>query len=283
MCVDFFMANFKNTQNHELKIQKWIKEGRGQGFGNNYKPWITIRDVSSEGRSHRVFGHKSQRTHHILSDLELSAFLLLEWHSTTIDIREQYPLDLEQTLKIAETIGIAHPRFGKHYQIMTSDFLVDTNNSTSPKFAIQVKYSNALNDPRTIEKIEIERQYWKQQNIPFYIFTEHQVPRIVSQNIQWLYSSINTIELSEQDTLDKLNFYAEIFSKNKSKKINELTRTIDQKYHFEIGQSLRENRDLLALRYFTFDLNISFKDLKTDHIQLGELNIWNEVLHAENQ
>lgn len=53
------MANFKNTQNHELKIQKWIKEGRGQGFGNSYKPWLTIRDVSSEGRSHRVFGHKN--------------------------------------------------------------------------------------------------------------------------------------------------------------------------------------------------------------------------------
>jgi len=166
---------------------------------------------------------------------------------------------------------------------MTSDFLVDTNNSISPKFAIQVKYSNALNDPRTIEKIEIERQYWKQQNIPFYIFTEHQVPRIVSQNIQWMYSSINTMKLSEQDTLDKLNFYAEIFSKNKSKKINELTRIIDQKYHFEIGQSLREIRDLLAQRYFIFDLNISFKDLRTDHIQLGQLNIWNEVLHAENQ
>lgn len=281
--MDFFMSNFKNTQNHGLKIQKWIKEGRGQGFGNNYKPWITIRDVSSEGRSHRVFGHKSQRTHHLLSDLELSTFLLLEWHSTTIDIREQYPLDLEQTLEIAKTIGIPHPRFGKHYQIMTSDFLVDTHNSITPKFVVQVKYSNALNDPRTIEKIEIERQYWKQQNIPFYIFTEHQVPKTISQNIQWLYSSINTMELSEQDTLDKLNFFADIFSKNKSKKINELARTIDQKYHFELGQSLREIRDLLAQRYFIFDLNISFKDLNTDHIQLGELNIWNEVLHAENQ
>jgi peroxiredoxin len=147
------MANFQATQNHELKIQKWIKEGRGQGFGNSYKPWITIRDVSSEGRSHRVFGHKCQRTHHLLSDLELSAFLLLEWHSSTIDIREQYPLNLEQTLEIAKTIGIPHPRFGKHYQIMTSDFLVDTNSSITPKFVVQVKYSNALNDPRTIEKI----------------------------------------------------------------------------------------------------------------------------------
>lgn len=97
-----------------------------------------------------------------------------------MDIREQYPLDIEQTLKIAESIGIPHPRFGKHYQIMTSDFLVDTNDSTPPRFVVQVKYSNALNDPRTIEKIEIERQYWKQQNIPFYIFSEYQVPKTVS-------------------------------------------------------------------------------------------------------
>ncbi len=166
---------------------------------------------------------------------------------------------------------------------MTSDFLVDTNNSKSPKFAVQVKYSSALDDPRTIEKIEIERQYWKQQNVPFYIFTEHQVPLIVSQNIQWLYSSLSTIEFSEQGTLDKLSFYAETFKNNKSKKINELARFIDQKYLFEMGQSLREIRDLLALRYFTFDLNISFKDLKTDQIQLGQSNLWNEVLHAENQ
>ena len=281
--MDFFMANFKNIQNHELKIQKWIKEGRGQGFGNNYKPWITIRDVSSEGRSHRVFGHKSQRTHHLLSDLELSTFLLLEWHSTTIDIREQYPLDLEQTLEIAKTIGIPHPKFGKYYQIMTSDFLVDTHNSITPKFVVQVKYSNALNDPRTIEKIEIERQYWKKQNVPFYIFTEHQVPLIVSQNIQWLYSSLSTLELNGQDTLHKLNFYSDIFKNNNSKKINELARLIDQKYQFEMGRSLREIRDLLAQRYFTFDLNISFKDLKTDYIQLGQINLWNEVLRAENQ
>ena len=28
------MANLKNAQNHEFKIQKWLQEGRGQGFGN---------------------------------------------------------------------------------------------------------------------------------------------------------------------------------------------------------------------------------------------------------
>ncbi len=52
--------------------------------------------------------------------------------------------------------------------------------------------------------------------------------------------------LSEKDRLDKLHFYSEMFIKHKFKKINELTRTIDQKYHLELGQSLRDIRDLLA-------------------------------------
>mgnify|MGYP000199114439 CR=1 FL=1 len=39
-----------------------------------YQPFVKVQDISSLGRSHRVFGHKSGRTHHLLSDLELSVF-----------------------------------------------------------------------------------------------------------------------------------------------------------------------------------------------------------------
>uniref|UniRef100_UPI0040380DE2 hypothetical protein n=1 Tax=Vibrio anguillarum TaxID=55601 RepID=UPI0040380DE2 len=93
----------------ETKYKRWIKEGRGNGFGSDYLPWITVRDVPSDGRSHRVFGHKSQRTHHLLSDLELAVFLTLEWNSQTTDIREQFPLKREETLNIALDNGIKHP------------------------------------------------------------------------------------------------------------------------------------------------------------------------------
>ena len=71
----------KKYSNNELKNKRWIKEGRGAGRNSAYKPWITVRDLPSEGRSHRIFGHKSQRTHHLVSDLELAVFLLLEWDS----------------------------------------------------------------------------------------------------------------------------------------------------------------------------------------------------------
>ena len=71
----------------DLQFQRWIKDGRGQGKGRHYKPWLTVRDVPSQGRAHRIFGFKSQRTHHLFSDLELAAFFILEWHPQTQEVR----------------------------------------------------------------------------------------------------------------------------------------------------------------------------------------------------
>jgi len=87
----------KTYWNSETKNARWIKVGRGQGLGKNYKPWITVRDVPSDGRSHRVFSHLTQRTHRLLSDIELATFLLFQWRPDTTDIREQFPLDKTST------------------------------------------------------------------------------------------------------------------------------------------------------------------------------------------
>jgi hypothetical protein len=38
------------------KIQRYYNEGRGQGELSNYTPWLTIQDVPSGGRAHRVKG-----------------------------------------------------------------------------------------------------------------------------------------------------------------------------------------------------------------------------------
>lgn len=52
----------------EAKIQAYIKEGRGQGEGKDYKPWIDIHDFPSQGRVSRCFGWKTGRIHHFMSD-----------------------------------------------------------------------------------------------------------------------------------------------------------------------------------------------------------------------
>lgn len=92
------------------KIEKWIQDGRGSGIGADYKPWLKIQDVSSKGRSTRLKGIKTNRQHEFLSDLERNYFYLTEYSDVVIDIREQFPLlPLEETIVIADELGIKHP------------------------------------------------------------------------------------------------------------------------------------------------------------------------------
>lgn len=54
-----------------------IKEGRGQGRGKDYLPWLRIQDIPSEGRATRSVGWTTGRRHELLSDLERDCFYLL--------------------------------------------------------------------------------------------------------------------------------------------------------------------------------------------------------------
>jgi len=70
---------------------------------------------------------------------------------------------------------------------MSSDFLAKTKDSKNHTFAIQLKTSSALEDARTIEKIEIGRRYWLKKETPWYLVTEKEIPEVVFRNIDWLY------------------------------------------------------------------------------------------------
>jgi hypothetical protein len=54
----------------EQKRERLINEGRGQGIGGEYKPWLTIQDVPSLGCVARIVGWKTNRIHHCMSKNE---------------------------------------------------------------------------------------------------------------------------------------------------------------------------------------------------------------------
>lgn len=272
----------KRNGNSAAKTQKWIKEGRGSGRGKEYKPWLTVRDVASSGRSHRIFGHKSQRTHHLLSDLELAVFLLLEWKTDTVDIREQFPLRLRETSMLAEEAGIAHPSVRGEYQVMSSDFLVITQDKSLPKFVLQVKYASALQDRRTTEKLEIERRYWQGKKIPWFLVTEREIPASFFDNINWLYPAKRD-ELTPQEIFERIEYYSYHFRKKSSEKLIEFAKSLDIAYEQESGQALLEIRALLANRLFLFDISIPFRKLKVSDLKIGNISALMEDLRVSNQ
>ena len=102
---------------------------------------------------------------------------------------------------------------------MTTDFYVISKNikSVTSQLALQAKYSNHLDDTRTIEKLELERRYWEQKDVDFKIITEKDIPRAVTDNIKWLSPSKNTylITIEEND----FTFYSEQMIKSPTLKI----------------------------------------------------------------
>lgn len=249
----------------DLQTQKWIKQGRGSGQGKYYQPWLTVRDLSSEGRSHRVLGTKTSRTHHLLSDLELAAFFLFDWHPNVTDIREQFPLRVEDTIDIAAQAGIKHPEVRGTKHVMSTDFLIDIQSFSPQQYAIQIKYSNDLSTPRTIEKLEIERRYWEMKSVPWFLLTEKQIPQTVIKNIAWLYPTQVVDDLSPE-LLDTAYTYLHFFKQYPTLKISNAAMKLDQSYSLEAGESLKQIRSLLAHRVFQFDITRSWSEIVVGEI-----------------
>lgn len=176
-------------------IRAWICRGDGQGQGNNYRPFVHVRDVPSQGRSRMVVGLRTGRTHHYLSDIEYGYHLLAEYSTEVTDIREQFALlPWEETQSIAAEFNIRHPMYpGTHTPIvMTSDLVLTIANSPrSPFFAVSVKPASQLNVQdsacrRVLEKLFIEKKYWESRNVPWVVCTDEMLPKTRVRNLDFL-------------------------------------------------------------------------------------------------
>lgn len=180
---------YQNKAWTEAKIERLLKQGRGRGVGKDYRPFLEITDLSSTGLSRRTFSTKTGRVHHLLSDVEWHFFLMLQWNTDIIDIREQYPLDRELTLNVAISLGIAHPCYpGTHTStLMTVDFLVTRiRNGVKVLEAYDIKRTEAAEDIRTLDKLEISREACALAQTSHHLIYHSMLPLKKIKNIEWI-------------------------------------------------------------------------------------------------
>ncbi len=157
-----------------------LRQGRGTGTGVDYKPWIKIREVNSIGTASTVMDYKTGRPIELLSQGEVYYYYILRWDDTVEDIREQFPLELDRTLEIADKLEIKHPH--NRSTRMTTDLLVTRTNGTLEAYSIKTDRS-VLENERTREKLFLEKLYWESQGILFHICMKEDVNLIYVQNI----------------------------------------------------------------------------------------------------
>ncbi len=250
---------------------RWLQEGRGQGRLHSYKPFLNVRDNKSlTERSSRVYGYKTQRTHHLFSDLELALFLALDRIQEVEDIREQIPLDLTTTLQIAEDLKIQHPIEKNVHQILTSTFFVVNNSPLKPPCCVIKAIKSAhLDQKKTIAQLELERRYWDEQQVPWFVVTEKEISPTAIENIKWLYPLNRATD--DIHIFSKIDFYQSHFLQKPELTLIELSKYLDTQYSMETGASLLEIRELLAQRYFLFDISKSYRKIRGRDIEIGNI------------
>lgn len=155
------------------------KRKYGTGTGADYKPFITDREFNSLGTTSVIKDWKTGRSVHCLSQAEAYWYYLLRWSDDNADIREQFPLDNSDTVRIAEMYYIKHPR--NNHNIMTTDFLVTKTDGSEIAYSVK---SNRNLGRRTLEKLCIEKRYWLERGAGFEVIFKTDVNPVEVTNIR---------------------------------------------------------------------------------------------------
>jgi len=255
------------TTNVPAAVARRLKEGRGKGRGAAYRPYLQTHEVPSRGLATRSKSPLNGRVQHVLSQLEGDWLQAIHALPDLVDAREQYPLDLEETILIAEQLGIVHPTDPKTKELMivTTDFVLTRAVSLEQvEMAIAIKPSSDLGSPRTLEKLEIERVYWSARNISWRILTERELPRALVKNMKWVQSHLDLAESDEfsdeQITRIRVTMEPEIGRGQQS--LVEVTNACDDRLRLKPGAALCVVRHLIGKRIWPVDLTIEIDPQK---------------------
>lgn len=175
----------------EAGIARRLAEGRGQGTGPNYKPYITRFDFSSRGQRRETYCHKCRRSVHLMSKLEYQHFLVANFDERVVDIREQYPLPRDETRGIARALEIVHPRSRrtKVDLVVTTDLLltVKAEGGGTHQVAWSDKYENEVSRKRVSEKLLIEKAWHELHGEEWHLKTDKGLDRRLISNLNWVH------------------------------------------------------------------------------------------------
>lgn len=251
------MAKHRRKWN-EIAFRSYIREGRGQGAGADYTPWILIQDFASKGMVSRVQGETTGRIHHLMSNLETSFFFIMDWSDDVLDICEQFPLlDLHTAVEIADKAQIKYPydpQSGFPY-VMTSDFYIQT---IGEPMVISIKTSSDLDDFRVREKLELERRYWNYHGIKWRVATEKEINMVKAKNIEWLSQAKNLHVFGlPQDIQTQCCSYFESHYASKSIPVGNLLKDTEEEFCLNAGMGLNIYKHLAYRKRIKIDIDVA--------------------------
>jgi hypothetical protein len=255
------MARFNRRVDKNV-IAKRQKEGRGKGSKKNYKPWNRVQEMVTRGRVSRILGGTTGRQHEIKNKLHLALFLILDF-SHPVDIREEFPLPLKATMKIAERLGIKHlTNRGGELIPYVSPFVVTRSDENNKECfdVFAVLYEKHLKKSHVIEYLEIQRVFWSSKRGRLWIVTENELPTQLMRNLAELQPWLQHKEFPHlpRTRFDEVVLYMDKVVAEENVALVEITKRCDRHFGLESGTSLAAAQYLIAKRYWKVNLQVPF-------------------------
>jgi len=230
------------------------KLGLGTGSGQNHQAYFHPKEFSSDGTSHRVPSILVDRMLILASGLESNVAKLSEYSPIVTSVEEQCKLEMDQTRAIAARHGLRHPQFKGKDTVMTTDLLVTyKKDEESFQIAYSVKYSTDIS-LRNLEKFQIEKSYWNDKDISWFIVTEKQIPEIVIKNVSMLREHFR----SELRFSDKLKSFMKGIDVRSNVSIGDASKMFAKEFKISYSESKLTFLHLFARKVMRFDLTTEF-------------------------
>lgn len=253
------MGKRRSTADYEKKIE----QGRCQGREEDYEPYYTVQDIPSKGRVMRKNGIRANRLHTTLSDKESICSMIFELSDKVIgDPLEQFALPLNETLVIAEELGIKHPIHPttKKYEPLVPDFYFQIKGTEHLPIDVirEFKMKDDLVNKRVLEKFEIERVWCERNGYDWGIITEEELNPIICKNINIIYDYyfINRVGLPEWSEEQTKQLVAEFIKRavDATESMRDICNTLDQDAELEPYTCLNLFKHLVAQNIIKIDL-----------------------------
>ncbi|MFT5925165.1 MAG: hypothetical protein ACI9LE_002170 [Paraglaciecola sp.] len=192
------------------KYKEWQKKNEKSG---QYQPFLTVQKVRKISRRHMLFCNKQKHIIHLLSDGETRTYIGLIRERNVVEIHEQCPLDIQQTLNLSIEKNILHPRcyITNQAYVMSTDFVVryiDFDSGKTWRVAYTFKYRNDLYDSngyvnkssRTWQKLSLEAAYWAKEGIKYKILDETIFNKEMIFNINW-FATESQLEVEKEELI----------------------------------------------------------------------------------
>ncbi len=235
------------------------KQGRGEGHGPDYSPWIKVGDYPSNvSFGSRFNGLVNGRPTNAMSLWESNLYLALERGELT-DIRENYPLSLEETLVLASRLGFRHPveRKTGFPKALTVDYYTDARDEDGRLInkAYDVKQKSHLAFDSVMREITIKEIYFQDHDTLYKVITQRPCDSVLGKNLFLLRRhSRQYLSVEHQREIRRMEKVLFKELANSREPYAHVCLRLDHKYGYCLGTCLSTVYYLVYHRYWMVDL-----------------------------